>query len=655
MCHTDGSCERSGPIRGYALSWQLRRLFGAYSQFDGMLVLLDACSAGRAVIDAPNRWLQSLAEAQNRLTILSAVIDRPAVNGCFTQALTEILRDGLDKAGEYLTVDQLKPAISERCPTQQPPLLHTVDSSRQADPSLWLARNKAVRQWQLLANTPGTSLAEELTRWLQPTQPLIDIVAQSLLHRSVLIAGEAGCGKSTLVAALAEAQNASVENVVPTRFVDGLVFTQLAPSPHAIADLLARQLRKTVGGFCEAEENTGKSLPQRRSTARDISSSIGHRPAGATARRATSGTCEFESCSNGWSQLADEVQHALDPVLRILIGPELARVHLILTSRIELPLFDCTVLINPADEDDIKDYLNKRLKGREPSPQVRLAQGSWLIARLLADLASRPAVTSRKVNRTDWRMCMTLSWRGQFPLSAWGSAMGNAVCACRNHGWPGSPRYDCLRDSCKQLNGPGTLAQLRNLLVPLGGLVVGRPRHRTRTESACFMTRSSPTCAVRDCVPLILNSGHRALAEAIDNLAPAPSRNAQHYLDDPMQLYARRNHAEHLWALDQFDDALKVVDSRLGYYPADNRDTWRRWRQRLKPSVVRCDPGHTSCALPHCWLGGEGLGMRPRRCECWRRCFRTCYENLAPRIRALFVPDGNTLSGRGVRAGSRGH
>ena len=88
----DGSCEESGPIRGYALSWQLRRLFGDYSQFDGMLVLLDACYAGRAVIDAPNRWLQRLAEAQNRLTILSAVIDRPAANGCFTRALTEILQ-----------------------------------------------------------------------------------------------------------------------------------------------------------------------------------------------------------------------------------------------------------------------------------------------------------------------------------------------------------------------------------------------------------------------------------------------------------------------------------------------------------------------------------------------------------------------------------
>ena len=333
----DGTCGESGPVRGYALSPELRRLFMSYSQFDGMLVLLDACYAGRAVIDAPNRWLQKLAEAQNRLTILSAVIDRPAANGCFTRALTEILREGLGKAGEYLTVDQLKPVISKRCPKQQPPLLHTLDSSGRADPSLWLARNKAVRQWQLLANTPGTSLAEELTRWLQPTQPLIDIVAQSLLHRSVMVAGEAGCGKSTLAAALADAQNAGVENIVPTRFVDGLVFTELAPSPHAIADLLARQLRNTVGRFAEAEETYVRSLTAEEATGQDAFTRLVIGPLKQLHAEQPRGP-DIRIVLDGWYQLVAEVRHALDPVLRKLISPELARVHLILTNRPELPI-----------------------------------------------------------------------------------------------------------------------------------------------------------------------------------------------------------------------------------------------------------------------------------------------------------------------------
>ena len=179
-------------------------------------------------------------------------------------------------------------------PKAAPPLLHTLDSSRRADPSLWLAHNKAAQRWRLPANTPSTSLAEELTRWLQPTQPLIDIVAQSLLHRSVLVAGEAGCGKSTLAAALAEAQNAGVENVVPTRFVDGLVFTELAPSPRAIADLLARQLKKTVGRFPEAEAAYLRSLTAEEVDRPGCIYPIGHRPAEATARRATSGTCDSD-------------------------------------------------------------------------------------------------------------------------------------------------------------------------------------------------------------------------------------------------------------------------------------------------------------------------------------------------------------------------
>src|SRR5664280_1746198 len=254
----DGTGGESDPAIGYALGRQLRELFATYSQFDGMLVLLDARYARLAVTDdAPNRWPRRLTAAQNRLTILSALVDRPAANGCFTRELTEILRTGLPKAGEYLTVDELKPEISKRCPKQRPPLLHAVDSSGRADPRLWLAHNKlahnkAVEQWRLLADTPAASLAEELTRWLRPTQPLIDVIAQSLLHRSVVVTGEPGCGKSALVAALAEGENAGVGDVVPTRFVDGLVFTQLAPSPRAMAELLARQLRSTADGFREA-------------------------------------------------------------------------------------------------------------------------------------------------------------------------------------------------------------------------------------------------------------------------------------------------------------------------------------------------------------------------------------------------------------------
>ena len=369
----DGTCGESGPIRGYPLSWQLRRLFGSYSQFDGMLLLLDTCYAGLAIIDAPNRWLQNLAKAQNRLTILSAVIDRPAANGCFTRALTKILQAGLPRAGKYLTVDELKPVISERCPNQQPPLLHTLDSSGRAyssgrgDPSLWLAHNKAVQPWQLLANTPGTSLAEELTRWLQPTQPLTDVVAQSLLYRSVVVAGKAGCGKSVLVAALADAQNAGVENVVPTRFVDGLVFAQLAPTPRAMAELLAQQLKK-VDGFIKAEEAYRNSLTAEEVAGQDAFTRLVIGPLKQLHADQPRGPV-IRIVLDAWYELVDEVRHALDPALRMLISPELARVHLILTSRpsVQFPPFDHTVRIDSADEDDIKDYLIKRLGGRATS------------------------------------------------------------------------------------------------------------------------------------------------------------------------------------------------------------------------------------------------------------------------------------------------
>ena len=494
----------------------------------------------------------------------------------------------MPRAGEHLTVDELKPVISERCPNQQPPLLLTLDSSGRADPGVWLARNKAVRQWQLLANTPGTSLAEELTRWLQPTQPLTDVMAQSSLHRSVVVAGEAGCGKSTLAAALADPQNAGVANIVPDRFVDGLIFAQLAPTPRAMAELLARQLRKTVGRFAGAEETYLRSLTAEEVVGQDAftRSVIGplkqlhaEQPLGPVIRIVL----------DGWYQLVAEVRHALDPVLRILISPELARVHLIVTSRPDIltPPFDYTVRIGPADEDDIKDYLNKRLGGRASSPLVRLAQGNWLVARLLADLASAAALDPEYppnglADVYDVELARTIPLIGMDPL--W--AMLSVLAATK--AGPVLP-LRLFAYSCKQLNGPGTLAQLRNLLVPLGGLVVRADPGTEQEQVGVFHDTLITHLLSTRLLAIDPDRGHRALVEAIDNLAPAP-RNAQHHRNDPLQLYARRNHAEHLWALGQFDDALRVVDSRLGYYPADNRDTWRRWRQRAETERGPNDP-----------------------------------------------------------------
>ena len=431
---------------------------------------------------------------------------------------------------------------------------------------------------------------------------------------------------------------------MPTRFVDGLVFTELAPTPRAIADLLARQLRNTVGRFAEAEVAYLRSLTAEEVAGQDAftRSVIGplkqlhaEQPRGPVIRIVL----------DGWYQLADEVRRALDPVLGILISPELARVHLILTSRPEIlnPRFDYTVRIGPADEDDIKDYLNKRLGGRASSPLVRLAQGNWLVARLLADLASAEEFDPEDppnglAEVYDVELARAIPLIGMDPLLAMLS-----VLAATKAG-PVLPLrlFAC---SCKQLNGPGTLAQLRNLLVPLGGLVVRAHPGTEQEQVGLFHDTLITHLLSTRLLAIDANRGHRALVEAIDNLAPAPNGNAQHHRNDPLQLYARRNHAEHLWALGEFDDALRVVDSRLGYYPADNRDTWRRGGNELKPSVVRMTRSHFMRASA--LLAGRGKrGMRPRRCDCWRRCSRTCNGNLAQRIRGLFVRGGNTLSGR---------
>ena len=356
-----------------------------------------------------------------------------------------------------------------------------------------------------------------------------------------------------------------------------------------MADLLAQQLKKTVGGFAEAEETYLRSLTAEEVAGQDAFTRLVIGPLKQLHAEQPRGPV-IRIVLDGWYQLVDEVRHALDPVLRILISPELARVHLILTSRprLRIPPFDYTVRIDPADEDDIKDYLNKRLGRRASSPLVRLAEGSWLVARLLADLASAAELDPEDppnglADVYDVELARTIRLIGKHPL--W--AMLSVLAATK--AGPVLP-LRLFAYSCKQLNGPGTLAQLRNLLVPLGGLVVRADPGTEQEQVGLFHDTLITHLLSTRLLAIDPNRGHRALVEAIDNLAPAPNRNAQHYLDDPLQLYARRNHAEHLWALGQFDDALRVVDSRLGYYPADNRDTWRRWWQRAETERGPNDP-----------------------------------------------------------------
>ena len=274
---------------------------------------------------------------------------------------------------------------------------------------------------------------------------------------------------------------------------------------------------------------------------------------------------------------------------------------------------------------------------------MRLAEDGWLVARLLADLASAAELT-RKIHQTDWRMCMTLSWRGQFALLASIRYWQCCLCLPQPSAGPVLP-LRLFAYSCKQLYGPGTLAQLRNLLVPLGGLVVRSDPGTEQEQVGLFHDTLITHLPSTRLLAIDPYRGHRALVEAIDNLAPAPNRNAQHYLDDPLQLYARRNHAEHLWALGQFDDALRVVDSRLGYYPADNRDTWRRWRQRAQTERGPNDPVTLHARFRT--AGWEGkAGDAPEALRMLEALLPDMQRELGPRIRGLFVLGENTLSGR---------
>ena len=80
-----------------------------------------------------------------------------------------------------------------------------------------------------------------------------EVVARALAERCVVVAGDAGTGKSALAAALAWPRVA--QGSVPAGFVHAIALLTEATTPPAIAYTLTKQLARSISGFREAHQS----------------------------------------------------------------------------------------------------------------------------------------------------------------------------------------------------------------------------------------------------------------------------------------------------------------------------------------------------------------------------------------------------------------
>jgi AAA ATPase domain/Tetratricopeptide repeat len=559
----------------------MTELARSYRSFDGLLLMLDACHTGVAITSIPHELLRYLAEAQTRFEVLTAVNDRPAADGCFTNAIVAVARAGdRDYPLDYFGAGYFQNAVADVCSRQQPPswLSHHSGRPGRGDPGLWLVRNSTVNRQQPLTGTPAAEQAAALVRSLQITSQLGELIQLSWREPCLGVIGPAGSGKSTLMAALAWPE--AGEEIVPARFVQALAFVSLGASASELVRLVAEQLHRTVDGFTDAAVQVRNSTAEEEWAHLNAFEQELIGPLRRLHQQEPTGK-PIRIVIDGIDQLPDDGRRALRQATGQLISESLPRLRVIMTSRHDDPLPSCQhVHLTAASDVEIGGYLAQRQLPTELQAVVRrLSGGNWLLISLLADVASaegldteRPPETLGDVYDHELRRAGVAEFRAEL-----GPVLTVLTVASAGPVLP----LAILAKATSQLGGPGEPARVRDALVRLTGLVVRGQPGTDAEQVGLFHETLNQHLAKDSAFAVDPRDGHSALVEAIAQLAPA----SKHSSGDPLHQYAATAEASHLWQLGRHKDALEVVEQREQHQPVESARVWQDWQLKATATL----------------------------------------------------------------------
>jgi hypothetical protein len=563
------------------LATRVQELLSQHSGLDGLVLLVDACHSGLGVFQAAEDWPRTIAQAGGRFEVLTSADHREAANACFTATLTGLLRSGQPSLGENLRCADAKDLIQQGCSKQVATYLAFDGrrSTRQGDPGLWLGRNPARRAVAPLAGTPAWGQVEQLTAWFERTPQLEQLYDAARAARCVALVGPAGQGKSTLAAALARSELA--DDLLPAGFVHALAFAATATLDADLARDLARQLKLTVDGFAGALD---RFLAQ---TSQDELARLGHwerellGPLGLLAGRRS-----VRLAVDGLDQLNAEAAPAVHAALdRLCSDPHLGHVKLVVTARPDglLPRGGEVLQLERVDEEHLERYLRRRGVPEAVVPAIgQRAEGNWLVARLLADLAVEgdlPAGQLPENLQAAYRQ--ELRRAGSQDPDRWTREVRPVLAVLAAAGVGPVLPLALLCAASGRLGGPGEIARVRDVLAQLRGLVVrggpGTPEEHVGVFHTTFAEylRTDPEAGIDE------PAAHAALADAIDQLAPSQA----HDPSNPLHRYAASAEAEHLWAAGRRAQVIGVLRARVSHIPAENLARWTAWCARLQDAL----------------------------------------------------------------------
>ncbi|MGW2179882.1 tetratricopeptide repeat protein [Streptomyces sp. NPDC001732] len=564
-----------GPETAFPLPQELRRLAQRHGGVRELLVIVDACMSGHAVLTGANAWFPAAMRTGRRVEILSSADGRPAYGLQFSVALNRLIGQGDIRLGGKLHTGPVRRLVGPQLVRQDPQSAsYDGGGSTSADPyGVWIAHNVAHNA--ALSVLAGTRPARELVpalQYFQAPDELARFTESVRRHRVVAVLGAMGTGKSTLAAALCRAE------LLPDREAPEVCALVRLSDPAWTSGLsmtqLSGQLRRYLPGFPEAEKT------YRARTSADDQGSL------RTAEFGVAGPLGLMEPREPVRVIVDGLDQ-VHPTNRAGVLRELAALSesappwfgLVVTSRDGVRLPDHwhrEPLLPTAGERQLSAYLEAHSHSGETRREIlRQAAGNWEITRLLADFG--PLAHAGSVSYQELYAGVLLPARDAAPegREEWVDAVLAVLAAC---GLGAElPRALLLR-AVGELGGPADEDALHQVLDLLPGLIV-RAHHPEGSE---LLGVHHQTLVEYLCETLDVVRGHRALCRALEIMAPMN----QHAPDDPLHAYAEQAEPEHLWQAairepELYERLLAVLERRAAAEPTVNRDRWAAWAQRL--------------------------------------------------------------------------
>ena len=315
-------------------------------------------------------------------------------------------------------------------------------------------------------------------------------------------------------------------------------------------------------------------------------------------------------------------------------------VRIVVTARPDARLPEGTeqLRIGAAEDNAVGTYLADRSIGGDVAHEISaLAAGNWLVVSLLAGLVSASDSDVAGLSAS-WGSIYdgALSSIGADDSGTWEYQYRPILGVLAAAGTGPVLPIALLRLASEKLGGPSRIGSVRDTLVRLRQFVVrGRPGTQDEQVGLFHATLKDYLTAGPARHPMDVRQGHRAIEEAINELAPR----ARHDPADPLHSYAARMEPEHLWAVGDYSGVISSLAARASVIPVENLRRWESWAERFATQVGEAHP-ETLAARNNvaAWTGQSGDP---------REALRLSRELLAYEVRVLGADHPVTLPTRG--------